>query len=252
MPNNKVDQAPRIKNNGEKKLKNSKNGFAMRPHDLETIFFNLIPYKNIVQLKVMLYLTGNAEGFRLIKDATLERLNVSSSAYYNARKDLVDKGWISVEEGKDFSYIVINYNKIYEDGKSFLNKEESNCETTSVEEGNSQNTSVGESNCENTPVNKEKEGICETTSEESNCENISVEGICETTPLQKNEESICEATPEGYSEKYSEGYSDNYYNRIREENKKNKIMSAAQEEFLKDWGQQPQGNVYLTGPAANF
>ena len=255
MPKNNLEQAPRIKNNGEKKLKNSKNGFAMRPHDLETILFNLIDTRNVVQLKVMLFVTGNAEGYSLVQEVTLQRLGISKDSYYKARKALVKRGWLSIEENKDKTYIIVNYDKIYSDGKEFLEKE-----------GNSQNTSVNESNCENTTLINKKESNCENTSDEgtfqnttdegncentsvneSNCENTTEESNCENTTLQEKKECNCENTPESTFHNYPEGYSDNYYNRINKENKEYDKV-AALKEFNKSWGVEG----LLTGAAALF
>lgn len=223
MPKNNLDQAPRIKNNGEKKLKNLKNGFAMRPHDLETILFNLIDTKNVVQLKVMLFVTGNAEGFKLVQEATLKRLGISKDPYYKARRALVERGWLSIEEEEDKTYIVVNYDKIYNDGKEFLEKE-GNCENT-TDEGNSQNTFV----------------------EESTFQNTAHEGNCENTTLQEKKEGNCENTTESTLQNTTEGYSDNYYNRINEKNKEYD-KEAARKEFDKMWGV----DNFLTGAAAMF
>ena len=215
----------------------------MRPHDLETILFNLIDSRNVVQLKVMLFLTGNAEGYSLVQEATLKRLGISKDPYYRARKALIDRGWLSMEEDGDKVYIIVNYNKIYQEGKKFL--EEGTCENTS-----------DESNCENTLliINK-KEGNCQNTSDEGTFKNTADEGNCEN---YTDKEGTCENTTESTCEKYYGGNCDNYYNSIREYNKDNKIRAKSEEElkaeFDAQWknGGNCENTTVLTGAAVMF
>ena len=60
----------------------------------------------------MLFLTGNAEGFRVSERTILERCNISESGYKKARKKLAEKQWIFHEAGE---YIQVNFNKIFSD-----------------------------------------------------------------------------------------------------------------------------------------
>ena len=258
MPSNGLDQAPRTKFNGDKfsKILNQNRkawGKAIRPHELESIFFRLIDSKNSVQLKLMLFLTGNAEGYKLVKDATIERLGVSITPYYKARDALKERGWISVKNEGDVSYIIINYDKIYEEGKKVLSiKEEGISEDTSVEEGNSQNTSE-EGNFEKTPV---LQSISENTSvEQSISEDNPVECISQNN---SQKEGISENNSESTLQSTSEGNSDNYYNNIIEYNKENNIRAKTQEELKAEFdaawknGGTNGGNSHLTGAAAMF
>ncbi len=62
--------------------------------------------------KIMLFLTGNAEGFRVSERTICHRCNISESGYKKARKKLVEKQWIFHKAG---GYIQVNFNKIYSD-----------------------------------------------------------------------------------------------------------------------------------------
>ncbi len=62
--------------------------------------------------KIMYFLTGNAEGFRVSERTILERCNISESGYKRARKKLAEKQWIFHEAGE---YIQVNFNKIFSD-----------------------------------------------------------------------------------------------------------------------------------------
>ena len=259
MPKNNMDQAPYIKSNGVKKseklTENDRKswGFAMRPHELESILFNLIDTRNVVQLKVMLFLTGNAEGYQLVQANTLERLGISKDPYYKARAALEERGWITVKDDRDKTYIMINYDKIYQDGAEIIGiKKEGNCENTS-DESNCNNTSLEEGNCENTSL-KEKESTCDKCTDESTFQNTSHESTCEKTPHIKNDESTCDKTSESTFHKTSEGNCDKYYNSIS-----NKINNKISEVELKakfdaQWNDEStcEKTPLLTGPAAMF
>lgn len=65
--------------------------------------------------KIMYFLTGNAEGFRVSEKTILDRCNISESGYKKARKKLVEKKWIFHKPGE---YIQVNFNKIYSDYKA--------------------------------------------------------------------------------------------------------------------------------------
>ena len=66
-------------------------------------------------MKVMFFLTGNAEGFRVSEKTIMERCNISESGYKNARKKLVEMGWLNHKSG---DYIQVNYDKIFNDYKA--------------------------------------------------------------------------------------------------------------------------------------
>ena len=64
--------------------------------------------------KLMYFLTGNAEGFKIPEKTVLQRCNISESGYKRARKKLTAMGWISYKPGQ---YIQVNYNNIFKDLK---------------------------------------------------------------------------------------------------------------------------------------
>lgn len=243
MPNNKVDQAPKIRSTGKKFLEGLSWGKAIRPHELETIFANCIDPKCFVQYKIMMFLTAQAEDdFGVSLETVITRLNISKDAYYKNRSLLGDglydkqgnlkeegKHWLSCEDIGDKSYITIHYDKIYADGKKqckFLNY------------------TLEESNLQNTTVNK-KEGYIDNYTEGGNSQNTTEESNCKNTTVK---ECNSQNTTESTCEKSEEGNVDNYYNNIKEYNNKEYDKVAAREEFDKTWG---IGNV-LTGAAAMF
>lgn len=125
-----LQQAPAIKYNGDKNKtsQEAKNwGKAIRTHELETKIMCGLGGRDMVPLKVMLFLTGNAEGFRVAEKTICERCNISThKAYIDARQKLREMGWISYGDG----FITVNYDVIL--GYS---------QNTSKDEGYSQNTS---------------------------------------------------------------------------------------------------------------
>ena len=106
MPN--MNQAPELKYNGDKMKENKGWGKAIRTHELETAIMNGLGPKDMAMLKVMLFLTGNAEGFAVAEKTICDRCNISESGYKTARKKLADMGWITHSDGQ----IVVNYNTI--------------------------------------------------------------------------------------------------------------------------------------------
>ena len=92
MPNN--NQAPIIKYNGEKYQDQKKWGKAIRTHELETAIMCGLDARDIVALKIMFFLTGNAEGFGVAEKTICERCNISERTYKTAREKLVkDFAW---------------------------------------------------------------------------------------------------------------------------------------------------------------
>lgn len=104
------NQAPAIKYNGEKMKDTKKMGKAIRTHELEMALMCGLGAKDMAQLKIMLFLTGNAEGFQVAEKTICERCNISESGYKTARKKLEEKGWITLNKSKE---LVVNYNVIY-------------------------------------------------------------------------------------------------------------------------------------------
>lgn len=137
MSNNN-SQAPELKYNGDKMKDNKGWGKAIRTHELESAIMNGLGARDMAMLKIMLFLTGNAEGFRIAEKTICERCNISETGYKEARKKLVEKGWITHEAG---GHIIVNYNTILY-GKGLTEK---------TPMGYSENTSQGYS--ENTHNN---------------------------------------------------------------------------------------------------
>lgn len=108
MPN--YNQAPVIAVQGTKNRDSKGWGKAIRTHELETILMTQLGSRDMAMLKIMLFLTGNAEGFAVAEKTICERCNISESGYKKARKSLIDMGWITLQQGKE---IRVNYDNIY-------------------------------------------------------------------------------------------------------------------------------------------
>ena len=114
MPN--IQQAPAIKYNGEKFYDPNRMGKAIRTHELESAIMCGLGERDFVPMKVMLFLTGNAEGFQVAEKTILERCNISEAAYKRARQKLAEMGWITHVPGKE---IIVNYFNIYNKNKGY-------------------------------------------------------------------------------------------------------------------------------------
>lgn len=135
-------QAPELCSIGEKNREtNSIKGKAIRTHLLETIIMNGLGERDMAQLKIMLFLTGNAanSGYKIAEKTICERCKISESGYKKARKALVELGWIKHENGS----ITVDYDAIY----SSANGVEGFTEDTSL--GITENTHNNISNSEN-------------------------------------------------------------------------------------------------------
>lgn len=104
-----INQAPKIKYNGEKNRDTKGWGKAIRTHELEAALMNGLGERDMAQLKVMLFLTGNAEGYGVAEKTIMERCKISESGYKNARKKLIEKGWITLVASQ---FIIVNYDVI--------------------------------------------------------------------------------------------------------------------------------------------
>ena len=247
MAKNNVDQAPKIKSKGEKSpayLKEGRSawGSAIRPHELETIFANCLGAKAFSQYKIMMFLTGNAEEKFDVSLKNVElRCGMSKDTYYKARKLLIERGWLSIEEEGDKSYIIIHYDKIYKEGKDLLglNIAEEGSSMIYTDESRLLDYSVEQSRLKDIPDREQSRSI-----------NIPVES--------KNEQGRSMICEEGRSMICEEGrlYTSQY--NIENNKIENKIINATdseqsrlkdipvnEEEFRKEWG-------LLTGVAANF
>ena len=156
-------QAPIIKNIGDKFQKDNGMGRAIRNHSLEEAIARGLGERDFAAYKVMMFLTGNAEGFAVAEKTICERCNISERAYKNARKKLAEMGWITHEQGKT---IAVDYNKIMgcTQFTSEVDKEKEGC-TQFTSKGCIQFTSKGctqfthnniKNNIKNN-INKEKE-----------------------------------------------------------------------------------------------
>ena len=105
-------QSPKIIYSGEKLQSPYGWGKAIRTHELEAAINCCLGQKDMAMLKIMYFLTGNAEGFAVSEKTILERCNISESGYKNARKKLIEKDWIFHKQGE---YIQVNFNKIFSD-----------------------------------------------------------------------------------------------------------------------------------------
>ena len=250
MPKNNVDQAPKIRSTGEKFPNDCTWGKAIRTHELETIFANCIDTKAFVQYKVMMFLTAQAEEkFDVSLVNVMTRCNISKDAYYKARAALIEKGWLSLKNEGDKSYIIIHYDKIYEDGKkqcTFL--------PYTLKESMSLNTS-DESKLQNF-IDK-KEGYSINSTDEGNFLNTTDESMSKNT-TDKQSTFLNTSQKEGTSLITNEGYclisEESKWNKSQyniNDNIKENNIEAKVEEFNREWGKSG-GNNILTGAAARF
>ena len=134
-----LNQAPKLLSNGEKYKDPNKMGKAIRTHELEMKIMNGLGDRDMAMLKIMLFLTGNANdgSFRVAEKTICERCNISESGYKTARKKLIARGWITLKPGEE---IIVNYDNMYnmttEDtlykGKKFAEIRPSDFETWTI------------------------------------------------------------------------------------------------------------------------
>lgn len=127
------NQAPILKSKGEKDMDN-KWGKAIRTHHLESIIMNGLTGKEGAQLKLMLFLTGNADNgsFAVAEATVLSRCGMSESTYKNARKKLVKKGWITHKPSQNGiqGEIIVDYDAIYKSAAVIENTPSPDIENT--------------------------------------------------------------------------------------------------------------------------
>ena len=126
------NQAPTLKFNGHK----NKGQFYQIPQDLADIIFNELGNSS-AQLRIMMVLLGTKEGFNISDKWICERTGLKHPSYINARKALVNKGWLTHEAAKG---ITVNINAIYENSSNTtlpLDETNDNCSnTTLLQRGN--------------------------------------------------------------------------------------------------------------------
>jgi hypothetical protein len=102
-------QAPLLFYDKEAKMKNKEKGFTSRSVEVETLIMQ--GCSTVGELKVMLFLTGNAGdgSFGVAEKTVLDRCGISESTYKTARKKLKEKGWITCVDGVS---ITVNFDVI--------------------------------------------------------------------------------------------------------------------------------------------
>lgn len=100
--------APAIKSVGDKHRDDYGWGKSIRTQQLETAIMNGLGGRDMAALKIMFFLTGNADGFRVAEQTICSRCNITQPNYINARKKLVEMGWITHQQG----CITVNYDNI--------------------------------------------------------------------------------------------------------------------------------------------
>lgn len=103
-----LSQAPELKFNGEDKDYSGR-GLAIRTHDLEEAIMNGLGGRDVAALKLMFFLTGCGEGFRIAEQTVLDNCNMTQPNYIKARQKLVEMGWITHSQG---GFIAVNYYNI--------------------------------------------------------------------------------------------------------------------------------------------
>lgn len=102
-------QAPLLYYDKEAKMKNKEKGYTSRSVEVETAIMQ--GCSTVGELKVMLFLTGNAGdgSFGVAEKTVLDRCGISESTYKTARKKLKEKGWITCVDGVS---ITVNFDVI--------------------------------------------------------------------------------------------------------------------------------------------
>ena len=81
------------------------------PQDVADIVFNELKDQS-VKIRLMLVLIGTKEGWGVSEDWLLQRTGISHSSYIRARKELIDKGWLSAGKVKDKNVILVDFETI--------------------------------------------------------------------------------------------------------------------------------------------
>ena len=108
-------KAPSLHFNGGKEQDNPTRQIYMIPQRLGDIIFNVLGNAS-AQIKIMMVLCGTKEEFFISAKWITKRTGLSQQSYSAALRKLVDRGWLS---HRNYSHITVNYDKIYEDGRTF-------------------------------------------------------------------------------------------------------------------------------------
>lgn len=102
-------KAPVLEHNGEKKKAGTNEQFYLLPQGLMDIVFSSLGNAS-AQLRVMIVLLGTKPGFAVSEEWILDRTGLKERSYIEARKALVNRGWITHTA---FKNIVVNIDAIY-------------------------------------------------------------------------------------------------------------------------------------------
>ena len=189
-------QAPVLKHNGEKFQSPHGWGKAIRTHELEAAIFRCLGPKDYAMAKIMLFLTGNADGFRVSEKTIMERCNISETGYKKARKKLAEMGWIF---HKPSDYIQVNFNKVFSDYKNarlgYLQETEEKVNVDALSKPSEVSSEL------KTGASQDKNGIPEDTHNNIN-NNISnnIKNIRDKGDRSENTCFVADATPQVFSE----------------------------------------------------
>ena len=173
-------QAPKLYHSGKKK----QGIFYQLPQDLIDIVFNTLDGKNGNQIKLMCVLLGTQGNgsFGVSEKWICERTGMVQQTYNKARKALIDRGWLKLEEGKLFVLV----SAIYAEGTT------SNCANIILE---SQDTT---SNCvvkaQSEIVSRHNMKLCQGTT--SNCVDTISKSQGTTSELKAQSEIVSPAQSE--------------------------------------------------------
>ena len=103
------EQAPILCFNGSKAQSNATNQTYQIPQRLADIIFNTLGNAS-AQIRIMLVLCGTKEGFSISENWILERTGLQHASYINARKSLIEKGWLTLINQQK---LIVNYDVIY-------------------------------------------------------------------------------------------------------------------------------------------
>lgn len=101
--------APKLKFQGAKKLDNQ---HYQLPQDVMDIVFQKLGNSS-AQLRLMVVLIGTREDFAVSEKWICERCNLKQPSYVEARKKLVERGWLTHEKGS----ITVNFDAIRAEAK---------------------------------------------------------------------------------------------------------------------------------------
>jgi len=109
---NEMKQAPTLQHNGVKS-RVEKEQYYQIPQALADAVFSVLGNSS-AQLRIMLVLIGTKPGFNISQKWILQRTGLKERSYIEARKALVERGWLKHLECDS---IVVNLDKINSDGE---------------------------------------------------------------------------------------------------------------------------------------